>query len=316
MSTATRIGVVVLNWNGAEDTIRCLASLNAAADARLTVLVVDNGSDDGSAARIAAACPDVPVLRLTRNLGFSGGNNAGLRWFLERGTDVIGVLNNDTEVEPGFLDPLVEAVTAQPESTYVSPLIVRMDDPATPWFAGCRVDERRGIFVHEVDLRANTSTPYPTAAVSGCCLFAHRALWQRVGLFDERYFLIFEDSDWSERANATGARAVVVPRSRVRHAVSASFPAGAVSPATYYYLRNGLLFLREHRRRRRSEQAAFTASAVRDTLRSARHAGVRRSLHAVGLQTRASLDYVRGRFGPAPDRVVRAGGSGRRRRAG
>jgi GT2 family glycosyltransferase len=311
----TTVGVVVLNWNGAEDTIRCLASLKAAADARLTVLVVDNGSDDGSAHRIATAHPDVPILRLARNRGFSGGNNAGLRWFLERGTDVIGVLNNDTEVEPGFLEPLVATVTARPGSTYASPLVVRMDEPATPWFAGCRVDERLGIFVHDVDPPEDASTPYPTAAVSGCCVFAHRALWQRVGLFDERYFLLFEDSDWSQRANAAGARAMVVPASRVRHAVSASFPSGAISPATYYYLRNGLLFLHEHRHHR-SEQAALAAAAVRDTLRFARRAGVRPALPALRLQGLAVLDYLRGRFGPGPERVARAGRSDRSRRAG
>src|SRR3954453_23907494 len=104
------VAVVVLSWNGREDTLRCLASLAAVEHAPLEMIVVDNGSSDGSPEAVEAGFPSAVVIRMGRNAGFSGGVNAGIEAGIERGADAVLLLNNDMVVEPGFLGPLVDAL--------------------------------------------------------------------------------------------------------------------------------------------------------------------------------------------------------------
>src|SRR4051794_36247953 len=103
--------LVVVNWNGKEDTLALLASLSAAELADTNVLVVDNDSADGSLDAVAAEHPWVRTLQTGSNLGFAGGNNRGIAFAREQGADVIGILNNDTMVQPDFWPPLVEVAS-------------------------------------------------------------------------------------------------------------------------------------------------------------------------------------------------------------
>jgi len=107
----SRVTAVVLSWNGTEQTLACLRSLSAATYPALSAVVVDNDSTDDVAAAVAEAFPDVRVIRLEENRGFSGGVNAGLEAALADGADHVLLLNNDATVEPGFLEPLVAAAS-------------------------------------------------------------------------------------------------------------------------------------------------------------------------------------------------------------
>jgi GT2 family glycosyltransferase len=107
-----RVAAVVLSWNGKEDTLACLRSLGAATYPELDVLVVDNHSSDGSAEAVAAQHPEASLVRLDANLGFAGGMNAGIAAARSDGASHVMLLNNDTVVEPGFLEPLVAALAA------------------------------------------------------------------------------------------------------------------------------------------------------------------------------------------------------------
>ena len=124
-----RITIIVLNWNGADDTIACLESLDAADLGEASVLVVDNGSRDHSVERIRERFPQQTILELAENRGYAGGNNAGIRVTLDTGVDGVLLLNNDTRVAPDFLPPLLATVAADARTGAVSSAIMRLDRP-------------------------------------------------------------------------------------------------------------------------------------------------------------------------------------------
>ncbi|MEN5074867.1 glycosyltransferase family 2 protein [Isoptericola cucumis] len=240
--------VVVLSWHGRHDTLRCVDSLVAGSPAT-DVLVVDNGSDDGVLDAVTERWPHVATLQTGDNLGFAGGMDRGLAWGLERGYGLLTVLNNDTLVDPGALDRLAALATAG--AVAASPRIVRLGagpDGAGDgdlWFAGAVLDDVDGLPRHrsaaEAAAELAAGEPFGADLLTGCCVCATAATWRHVGGFDARYFLDFEDSDWSLRARQRGVRLVVDPGAVVRHRVSASFTGPASYLGTFYYARNALL---------------------------------------------------------------------------
>lgn len=240
-----RSAVVVLNYEGRADTLECVASV-VAGSPRHTVLVVDNGSGDGVLGAVSERWPDVATLQTGDNLGFAGGMNRGLGWAHDHEFEVITVLNNDTVVEPGTLDSL--AARALRGAVAVSPTVRYRDGEV--WFAGGGHDPVDGLPRHlaarEVAaLRGHDpDEPYATELLAGCCITASVATWTAVGGFDERFFLNFEDSEWSLRARRVGVRLEVDPRATVLHSVSASFVGAYSYLGAYYYARNALLYAR------------------------------------------------------------------------
>lgn len=307
--------VVVLSYRGREDTLRCVASVLAGSRAR--VLVVDNGSHDGVLAEAAARWPQVATLQTGTNLGFAGGMNAGLRRALDDGAAVVTVLNNDTVVDAGALDRL--AHRAAGARAAISPEIRYLHDPDRVWFAGARLDPHDGLPRH-LDAREATArrgrtdagdAPYRVDLLAGCCVTAGRDVWESVGGFDERYFLDFEDSDWSVRARRAGVALEVDPGAIVRHAVSASFVGAYSYLGLYYYARNALLFARTSGRHpRRPRHAVQVARLLRHRLlpvpvRVARDSGPRTGLrHGVVLAAALGANAAR-RYGRAPARLER-----------
>jgi hypothetical protein len=238
--------VIILNWNGADDTLACLESLRASS-IELHVIVVDNGSTDDSVTRISQSGLADEVLATGANCGFADGNNRGLRLALDRGSDVIVVLNNDTTVESHAIERLVAALST-PDPLAVSPDIRYFDSPDESWFRGGVIDHGwpRHLQPGEAPEGGAAGDPDvvgPSPILTGCCLAARRHVWERVGPFDPAYFLIFEDSDWSLRAAAAGVSMCVVHDSRIFHRVSRSIGSGPASVlASYYFVRNGLRF--------------------------------------------------------------------------
>jgi GT2 family glycosyltransferase len=239
------VAAIVLNWNGADDSIACCESLRAGTLVP-HVIVVDNGSSDDSVARLTATGLADELIAVGQNLGFAGGNNVGLARALELGAETIVVINNDTVVRPESFSVLSEVLTERPGSA-VSPDIRYFDDPAASWFRGGIVDRGwpRHLQPSELSLPAPAVTE--TEIITGCCLAASGETWRRVGLFDESYFLIFEDSDWSLRARRAGVDLLVASDSVILHRVSRSF-AGRAGELTgsYFFVRNGLRFSAAH----------------------------------------------------------------------
>lgn len=262
----TPVAIVVLNWNGATDTIICLKSLEALTYANFRVIVVDNGSTDGSVPAIRAAFPSVELIETGRNLGFAGGNNVGIRYALDRGADYVLLLNNDTEVERSLLDALVAAACRFPEAGAFSGKIYFHADPHRIWYAGARWNEQtlRFDLVGEglIDDGNHFSHTSETAYACGCALFLPAARLREIGLLDEDFFLYFEETDWCYRARAAGHPSIFVPEARLWHKVSVSFGGEGSPLALYFITRNRLLWARRHAMR------ATRLRIYRATLRS------------------------------------------------
>lgn len=245
--TTATFAVVVLNWNGAADTLECLESLRHS-QVRLHLIVVDNHSSDDSVRQIREAELADTILESGANIGYAAGNNLGIRQAIAREFRFIAVLNNDTVVTPETFSVLAKYLEEY-ESMAVSPDIRYYDDCERSWFAGGVIDHGWPRHLEGWE-RPQNGGLQPTECLSGCCIAASRQTWERTGLFDPAYFLIFEDSDWSVRAREGGVRLCVAADGLIMHKVSRSFAAGPSSLlGSFYFARNGLIFQTRHAKR-------------------------------------------------------------------
>jgi GT2 family glycosyltransferase len=301
---------VVLNWNGWRDTARCLASLRACSYPNLRVVVVDNGSTDGSPEHLAPMleAPWGELVQAGRNLGFTGGANLGLRLALERGAHYAFLLNNDATVAPDCITTLVQEAERRPEIGLVGPKIVWAGEPGRLWSAGMSVAWHRATI--ESHCHARDDGRFDGCRVvqglSGCALLAKRAVLERAGLLDERYFVYYEDLDWCLRARESGFRCLYVGAARASHVGSATSNRHTARSQSallnYYAARNFLLFVGTHAPRAvrplaLARQTGKLSSAVARVLAGGvvlrrPHAGQRARALAAG-----AIDALRGCYG-------------------
>ncbi len=216
--------VIVLSWNGAADTLACLAALAKVDRPAFTTLLVDNASTDGTVELVRRAFPAVEILELPRNLGFAGGNNAGFRSLRGRGFESVVFLNNDTVVDPGFLQPLLDELQ-KPWVGIAAPKILYMDDPGRIWYAGGVLESATGLIEHTGIRQPDGprfDTPEPVWYATGCCLGMRCRDFDAVGGFDERFRMYGEDVDLSIKVRKRGLVIMYQPASRIWHRVSAS----------------------------------------------------------------------------------------------
>jgi hypothetical protein len=228
-------------------TLECLASLQRQEYPRYRVIVVDNGSTDGSPSSIRQADPEVDVIEADRNLGYSPGNNLGIQRALEVGADYVFLLNNDAEVDPGMLGQLVQVAESDPKIGIVGPTMYYAEPPNMIWGGRNHINWKRASLFREgmgenIDQNLlDQASPQHTDYVDTCAALVKREVVLKIGLMDGRYFINFDDLDWNVRAFRAGYRIVYVPSGRIWHKVSATM--GLASPATTYYMtRNSLLF--------------------------------------------------------------------------
>ncbi len=240
-----KVAIVILNWNGKNDTLECLESVFKIDYPNFEVIVVDNGSTDDSVAAIRQAYPQATLIETGKNLGYAGGNNVGIRYALEKGAEFVFLLNNDTILAPDVLTQLAKAAQAHPEAAAFGPVIYQVEQPDIIWTAGEFLGKE---FTCSHYLQGESSAIldnkdcYETDWVTGAALFTRGSTFSKIGLLDERYFLVYEESDWCFRARAQGYRCLIVPPAKVWHKVAASF-GGEISPLRIYFsTRNRLLF--------------------------------------------------------------------------
>ena len=238
--------VVVLNWNGREDTLRCLASVPDG----VLAIVPDNGSTDGSVDAIRARFPAALVIENGANLGFSGGNNAGIRAALEAGADWVVLLNNDAALEPGALDAFRAAAARHPDAGVLAGKLL-FDDGRVQW-AGQRVALVTGYSGRPRGFGRPDGPRYAAEGdvdrAVGALMAVSRTAIDRAGLLDDDLFAYVEDVDWSLRIRAAGLRCVFVPAARAVHALTASTGGAGVSTTPLYYgARNTIVVCERHR---------------------------------------------------------------------
>lgn len=246
--------IVVVNYNGWDDTRPCLHSL-AAQTAPCAVVLVDNASAEDRTAEFRSEFPWCHVVRNSINGGWAGGNNAGIRYALGRDADRVVLLNNDTTVSPRLIEALLAAAAANPGYGILGPVICFMDEPDAVMADGTAFNRPgyNGFFRRvEVPLRpGEPAAVVDVDVVNGCCMMVSRAVFERVGLVDERYFLVHEESDLCLRARRAGFRCGVLGEALVWHKGSSSFKRSGRRLQRYYDARNLLLLLTKHASRHR-----------------------------------------------------------------
>jgi GT2 family glycosyltransferase len=238
-----RLAAIVLNHRTPEETMLTVRSLQASRRVVDHLIVVDNGSEDGSETRLRKLEPDVTVLATSRNLGFSGGNNVGLREALRRGVDLVVLVNSDVTVEPDCLGR-VETALSQPGIGVAGPLLVSRMEPCVVESAGVRFSRVSGRMRHlDVGRTADSLNIHgcrTVDAVSGCVMMIRRAVLDRVGLLTENYFFSFEDIDFCLRAREAGFATACVPEAAAVHDGSRTIGRRSGS-RLYFATRNHLL---------------------------------------------------------------------------
>ena len=265
MSASPAVAVIVLNWNGLEDTRACLASLAAQTYPALRMIVVDNASEDGSGAILAREFPAFTHVPNSENLGFTGGNNAAIANVITEGdTDFVLLLNNDATLAPDAVAHLVEAAQSDPRAGMVGPKIFYADPPDLLWYAGGAINfgERfpfRHIGDNEPD-QGQYDTPGETDFLTGCCLLVRAETVRGVGMLDPAFGYYGEDVDWCLRAKQAGWQMLYEPRARAWHRISRSMARGSVQ-RFYYAYRNAALIARRHLAPKPAAGAVWRAGA-------------------------------------------------------
>jgi hypothetical protein len=247
--TAHPTWAVILAMNQLRMTRECLTSVSALDPGAERVVLVDNGSTDGTAQAVRAEFPHVEVLRLERNLYFAGGVNEGIRSALSRGAGSILLLNNDVVLERSALGKLRAALEADPARAAVSPKIYYYDPPDVIWFAGGVVGRGLGLIRHRgANVKDERLRDGPRAVdyVSGAAALLSRDALDKVGLLDPSYVMYVEDVDWCARAREQGRVLWYEASAKVWHHVSATSGGGLTPLKAYYRLRSGALFLVRH----------------------------------------------------------------------
>lgn len=238
------VACVVLNSNRREDTLECLASLEAGTCPNVRVIVLDCQSTDGSPDAVRARFPGVELIELEENRGYAGNNNVGIQRALDMGADWVCVLNEDVVLDPHGLEVMVRVGEGDPRIGVVGPIVYHHDEPGviqsaggglTRWWEGFHWGQ------NEPD-RGQFPAPRDVQWISGCAILVRRAVIEAIGGIDERFFIYWEETEWCVRAGRAGWRLVVAPAARVWHkGVQRNYrPKPSV---TYYSTRNRLLML-------------------------------------------------------------------------
>jgi GT2 family glycosyltransferase len=289
----SKVIVCILNWNNIDDTLECLESVLQSDYSALTVWLVDNASDADPTELVARRYPSVRVLRLNENKGYGGGNNVALERALAEGAAFILLLNNDVVVAPDMVKRLVGALEANPDVGMATPRVFFYDRRDVLFWDGGTIDWSRGDSFHD-------SRGLPTRAglilsewLDGSSLFVRASVVRQIGFFDDRYFLYYEDTEWSTRARRAGWSIAVVPNASCWHKVSRS-TGGTTNPrVSYYYTRNRYLCFASNGLAlgRRLSLLRYSRRAFRDYQRWRHDSAHRRAV------LEACCDLVRGRWG-------------------
>ncbi|MBT1702579.1 glycosyltransferase family 2 protein [Chryseosolibacter indicus] len=245
-STRPAVSIITINYNQLQHTLDLLASLEHVTYPNVEVIVVDNCSVQDPTAEIKRLYPKVTVLRSETNLGFAGGNNLGIR--SSKG-DYLLFLNNDTEVDPGFLEPLVEMFEQHPNAGAASSKLIYYNSGNTIQYAGSTMlnpftGRNKVIGWMEKD-NGQYDTLRETALAHGCSMMVPRKVIEQVGLMPELFFLYYEEIDWCQSIKRAGFKIYFVPQSKVFHKESMSVGKKSTLK-TYYMTRNRLLYMRRN----------------------------------------------------------------------
>lgn len=252
-----KVTIVILNWNGAKDTLALLENLQEVTYPNFSVLIVDNASTDDSLGQFAHYIEQqrktdhklaISLLPLSQNFGYAEGNNKGIAQASRETVDYYLLLNNDTLVDPHFLTELVEIAELNPDLASICPTIYFASSKGTKhdqlWYAGGWMNFFAGGAHHKVKPAGHLSRVRPTEFLTGCCLLLRtQALAKLEHLFDPAFFTYGEDVDLSLRLRKTGFSLAFAPQSKVWHKLATSSGGPKSYNFWYYNVRNNFLIM-------------------------------------------------------------------------
>lgn len=238
-----RVAVIVLNWNGNEDTLECLETVLNNDHGNYFVIMSDNGSTDGSVEAVRSRYPQVVVVENGANLGFAAGNNRGIEVAIADGADVVVLLNNDTTVAHDWLTRMSSAAAMLKPGSVLGAKIFYWSEQDRIWHFGSRWNRKKCRFVAlgRGKLDQGLAEIQAVDMVVGCCMWIPCATLSKVGLLEPDFFLNYEETDWCCRAVRADVSIYSVPDAHVWHKISASFI--SKPHHEYFMFRNRLLWL-------------------------------------------------------------------------
>lgn len=298
-----KVAIIILNWNNYEDTKECLESVENITYPNYKVFVVDNGSTDGSGERLAGDFPYFKFIWNEKNLGFSAGNNMGIKQALRSKADYVMLLNNDTIVDPGMLMPLVERMDADRGMGITAPKIYShssIEQNNVLWFAGGKLrlfyGKTRMVGYGERDTGQYDDIK-DTSWASGCAMLIRASVFSKVGFLNPDYFNSLEDVDFSINVRKAGYKIIFVPESQLWHKEARS--SGSLDSPLYIYfqVRNRLLFMRKN------GEAIYWFFFVPHFCVSLLWRSVQLLINKRGFRSISAIpwgiwDFVKGKFGP------------------
>lgn len=247
ISSQPFVWILLVNWNGKNDTLACLTSLRKVTYQARHIVVIDNASTDGSVDAIRQQFPEVEVLANARNERFARANNQGMQMALQAGAELVLLLNNDTAVAPDFLEHLVQAIHSREDAGMVAPKIYYHHNPNLIWYAGGKVNLWMGRVWHrglrQLDIPEKFNQLEATDYLTGCAILAKRECIEKIGMLDEGYFMYAEDADWSWRAQLASFVCLYEPAAKIWHKVGA---AAGGSFKVYHKVRGNFLFFQRY----------------------------------------------------------------------
>jgi GT2 family glycosyltransferase len=244
MTESPLVIVAMLNYNRASDTIECVRSLRECTYQPLEIVIVDNGSTDNSLNILQTEFVDITVISTGSNLGYTGGINFSLEIVRRKNPTYVLVINNDTIVQPSFLNFLVEAMERNTTAAAAGGTIYCFHDKTKVWYGGGRLVRWRGLAVHDkrgshVSV-AESADVKRVSFISGCLILFRVSSLEMIGKEDERFFMYLDDIELSSRILSKGFDLLYVPKSIVYHKVLGE----TESPFKLYYsVRNRLLLI-------------------------------------------------------------------------
>lgn len=241
--------IIILNWNRLGDTLECIKSVRLLNYQNYKIILVDNGSMEGSSDVIREKYNDIVLIKNMENLGYAEGNNVGIRFALSKGADYIWLLNNDTVVDQNALGTMVDVGEKLSECGILGSKIYYFDQPEIIWFAGATINWRKAVSNH-IGQNQKDHAKYDSIKeverVTGCSMLIKRDVCERIGLMDEKLFLYAEELDWCVRAKKAGYKILYIPDSKVYHKISLSTGDNYGVIFNYFNTRNFLYVIQKN----------------------------------------------------------------------
>jgi len=242
-----KVGIVILNYNGSDDTLACIDGLKKRVSSQAQIIVVDNNSTQEQVEKLSALTQiNVTVIYHNENCGYAAGNNIGIRHALKIGCEYICILNNDTLIEEDFLSPCITFLDNHPNVAIVSPALLNIE--------GTQVQSTGGdIFIKKgIVTQKNSGVEYSSLPevircdyVGGACMVFRASLMNELGFIPEHYFLFYEETEWCYRIGQKGYENVILTSTYIRHKESASInKVGSLKD--YLMARNRIVFVKRN----------------------------------------------------------------------